>query len=132
MIIFYFSEHNKYTYNKCTFSKLGAHPLQKMRPLGARNCTPFEVMHPPKMGNLHPLRRFYQYISPNTKIWGRQKPTPYFCCAVGLEESNPTCRGQVGGEGWTEPNHNFCQRQKCKRVPPAHRTAETHKFGISV
>ena len=54
------------------------------------------------------------------KIWGRQKPTPYFCCAGGLEESNPTCRGQVGGEGRTEPNHNFCQRQKCKRVPPAH------------
>jgi hypothetical protein len=28
----------------------------------------------------------------------------FFLSGARLEQSNPTCRGQVGGDGWTEPN----------------------------
>ena len=40
-----------------------------------------------------------------------------FCSRQGLEQSNATVRGTVAGDGSTEPNLNFRQRRKCKRVP---------------
>ena len=43
-----------------------------------------------------------------------------------FEESNVT-RMSVAGEGWTEPNHNFCLWQKCKRISSSPYCIQTTK-----
>ena len=40
----------------------------------------------------------------------------FFLSAERFESLNATVRWTVARDGWTEPNHNFRQRRKCKRI----------------
>ena len=102
------------------------HPARRrMHPTCFPSCTPFapqgkQKCTPPK-SEMHPLRRFYQNMRPNT-IKDAVDDTIHcvfysYAERKGLERLNATVRWTVAADGSTEANLNFRQRRKCKRVP---------------
>ena len=81
------------------------HPLDEMHPRGIK-VHPLLGDAPPKKGNLHPSRRFYQNMRPDTIIKGRLTPPFYYWEneKKGLKRLNAIIRGTVAADGSTEAN----------------------------